>query len=266
MKYLNYYLIFICFFVTSCDKIITLPIDPNQSKLVIEGNITDQIGPYYVRLTKSINFTEDNIYPGIENAAVYITDNQGIKDTLRHTQKGYYSTNKIKGIPGNTYFLQVVFEGKIYTAESTMPKKVNLDNLQLNTFPFNGETRINIIPVYLDPISLGNNYRFIQKINDTLDKIYHVFNDNLNNGKLNQRPLRTGDQDFRVKPNDSVSIEMQCISEESYIYYYSLNQQSGAGPGGGTTPSNPPNNIKGDALGLFSAHTSQIKLFKIPVL
>jgi hypothetical protein len=50
---------------------------------------------------------------------------------------------------------------------------------------------------------------------------------------------------------------MQCITRETYLYYYTLNQQTGAGPGGGTTPSNPPSNLIGGALGLFSAHTVQ---------
>ena len=62
---------------------------------------------------------------------------------------------------------------------------------------------------------------------------------------------------------DSISVEMQCISTSAHLYFYSLLQQSGAGPGGGTAPSNPPNNIIGGALGLFSAHSSQTKVVKI---
>jgi hypothetical protein len=63
--------------------------------------------------------------------------------------------------------------------------------------------------------------------------------------------------------NDFVSVEMQCISSPTYLYYYSLRQISGAGAGGGTTPSNPPSNIMGGALGLFSAHTVQRKKIQI---
>jgi hypothetical protein len=144
-----------------------------------------------------------------------------------------------------------------------MPKKVNLDSLRINTFPFNGEIRYSVIPVYLDPVTLGNSYRFIQKINDTIDPTFHIFNDNLNNGKVNQRPLRGGDEKLKIKPRDNVFVEMQCISNATYIYYNSLDQQSGAGPGGGTAPSNPPSNIVGGALGIFSAHTVQRKTITI---
>ena len=144
-----------------------------------------------------------------------------------------------------------------------MPMKVHLDSLRINTFPVNGENRYSIIPVYQDPVALGNSYRFIQKINDTLDGIYNIFNDNLNNGKINQRPLNNGTEKISVKLFDSISVEMQCISTSAHLYFYSLLQQSGAGPGGGTAPSNPPNNIIGGALGLFSAHSSQTKVVKI---
>ena len=67
----------------------------------------------------------------------------------------------------------------------------------------------------------------------------------------------------KVKLKDNISVEMQCISRPTYLYYYSLNQQSGAGPGGGITPANPTNNIQGGALGIFSAHTVEKKLIRV---
>ena len=257
------YLYFIIFLFASCEKVITLPIEINDSKVIIEANITDQPGPYFVKLSKSISINEPNIYPIVSNGSIIISDNMGTKDTLKHTSGGIYKTNRIRGVYGNTYSLEVKVDGKIYTAQTTMPMKVNLDSLRINTFPVNGENRYSIIPVYQDPIALGNSYRFIQKINDSLDGIYNIFNDNLNNGKTNQRPLNNGTETLSVKLFDSVSVEMQCISTSAHLYFYSLSQQSGAGPGGGTAPSNPPNNIVGGALGLFSAHTSQTKVIKI---
>lgn len=256
------YLLFILVFA-SCDKIITLPIEANEQKIVIEANITDQPGPYFVKLTKSVSLNEANVYPVIDNATVIISDNLGTKDTLTYATAGLYKTHSIVGVYGNTYFLEVIVNGNKYTAQSTMPNKVNLDNLRVNTFPINGETRYSIIPVYQDPIALGNSYRFIQKINDTVDNNYNIFNDNLNNGKVNQRPLNNRNEDLTLKLFDIVSVEMQCISPSSYTYFYTLTQQSGAGPGGGTVPANPPNNITGGALGLFSAHTTQTKQIQI---
>ena len=245
--------------IMGCEKEIQLPLDTNQSILIIDGSITDEAGPYYIKLSKSLGITDSSNFPVITNATVIIKDNMGQIDTLKHEKLGIYKTNKIKGMQGNTYFLEVILAEKKYTATSTMPQKVVLDSLRINSFDINGAIRYSVIPVYTDPISLGNSYRFIQKINDTLDQTFHVFNDNLNNGKVNQRPLRGGSDSLEVKIYDYVTVEMQCITRPTYLYYYTLNQQSGAGPGGGTTPSNPPSNIIGGALGIFSAHTVQRK-------
>jgi hypothetical protein len=250
-------------FLLGCEKEITLPLDENQSMLVIDGSITDEAGPYYVKLTKSLAVTDDSNFSEVTNATIIIKDNLGQSDTLKYTSKGMYLTNKLKGVIGHTYFLEVQLDGKKYTAQSTMPEKVLLDSLSLNYLTIFSESQFSVIPVYTDPITFGNSYRFIQKINDTLDKTYYVFNDNLINGNVNQRPLNSNADSLTVKLNDFVSVEMQCISKPTYLYYYSLRQISGAGPGGGTTPANPPSNIVGGALGIFSAHTVQRKQIQI---
>jgi hypothetical protein len=260
----KYFITFLVgFFLVGCEKEIQLPLDPNQSLLVIDGSITDEFGPYYIKLSKSNSISEASNFLAVTGALVIVKDNLGQIDTLKHEKEGRYKTNKLKGIYGNTYYLEVQVENKKYTANSTMPQKVELDSLRINPFTLNTEIRYSVIPVYTDPIQLGNSYRFIQKINDTLDQTFHVFNDNLNNGKENQRPLRGGSDSLEVKLNDIIAVEMQCITRPTYLYYYTLYQQSGAGPGGGTTPSNPPSNIIGGALGIFSAHTVQRRQIKI---
>lgn len=251
--------------LASCDKVITLPSQANDSKVVIEANITDQPGPYFVKLSRSIVLTEPNVYPIIENGVVVISDDTGVRDTLKYSGAGIYKTKTIRGIYGRAYSLEVSVDGKKYSAQSTMPYKVNLDSLRINIFPINGKNQYSIIPVFTDPIVLGNCYRFIQKINDTLDKNYNIFNDNLNNGKVNQRPINNGNKDLTIKILDFVSVEMQCISPATHLYYYTLSQQNGAGPGGGTAPTNPPTNISGGALGIFSTHTTQTKVAFIPI-
>jgi hypothetical protein len=86
------FFISIIFFV-ACDKEIRLPLDPNASMLVIDGSITDQAGPYFVKITKSIDVSSTQNYPVVENASVIIYDNQGVRDTLSYTKNGQYLTN-----------------------------------------------------------------------------------------------------------------------------------------------------------------------------
>ncbi len=247
---------------TSCEKVIDLDLPSTEPTLVIEGNITNKPGPYFVKLTQTVPFDQSSVYPGITNAFVVISDNTGVKDTLTHTDNGIYQTNKLKGVEGRTYTLKVISAGKTYEAVSTMPALILLDSIRISKFAFMGEDQNVVIPVYNDPVSLGNNYNFKLIVNDTLDNTYIVWNDNTNNGVPNQRPLRSNNGNF--KSGDNIILEMQTLDLSAYNYYFTLSQIAGGGPGGGTTPSNPPNNISGGALGLFSVHTSQVKTITIP--
>src|SRR5690606_13997147 len=225
--------------------------------ILIEGSITDAPGPYYVRIAKSGNFDEPNSYPPVSGAYVTISDNEGNTDILTEIEEGFYQTNTIVGTPGNTYNLSVSIEQNNYFATSTMPQKVTLDSLQFDLWSGpDGEDNYVTIPVYTDPPEPGNNYRFLMTINGVKDKTYYVDNDIIGNGITNTRALLNPDREIYL--NDTVEFEMRCIDLPTYIYFNTLSQITGGGPGGGVTPTNPPNNITGDkALGVFSAYTTQ---------
>lgn len=256
------YIIVLSILLTSCEKVVDLNLGANNPTLVIEGNITNQPGPYFVKLTKTVSFTDASVYPVVSNATVIITDNAGQKDTLVYTTNGIYKTNTLQGVSGRTYSLTVIAEGKTYTTQSTMPQNVVLDSLKYNPIQFGGTIIHTAIPIFTDPVATGNNYQFVLKINNVLDKTYLVDNDNVTNGQIYARPLFSND--IEIKPGDNVQVEMRCIDANSYTYYYTLSQAQTDGPGGGTTPTNPPNGISGGALGLFSAYTTQTKSIIIP--
>lgn len=242
----------------SCTKEIDLDLDSVSPQVVIEGNITDEPGPYTVKLSKTVPFRDANSYPPISGALVTISDNTGAIDILSEVRDGEYETNSITGTPGRTYTLKVTAEGKHYEAVSIMPYKINMYSVQFNPYrePGDGEETLAVVPLYLDPIEFGNNYRFFFSSNGEADKSYQVSNDNIGNGSVNQQPFFSDDVKFRK--GDIVDVTMLCIDVNTYNYYYTLSQIGGGGPIGGAIPSNPPSNITGDkALGIFSAYTSQ---------
>ena len=74
----NIFLIIISLFlVISCEREIDLNLEDQSGNIVIEANVTDQAGPYTVRITKSVSFTQSNSYPRVENAQVTLSDNLG---------------------------------------------------------------------------------------------------------------------------------------------------------------------------------------------
>lgn len=249
------------FLFNSCEKEIDLDLEDQSGNIVIEGNVTDEAGPYFVKITKSVAFTQPNLYPAIDNAVVMLSDDTGQTETLQYIGNGTYQTANFIGQPGRIYTLKIQAEGKEYTAQSKMPEAVSFDDLVQDSFTVGGETSYTILPVFTDPPALGNRYLFSYTVNNETKKNFSEFSDNVNNGLPNQRPLilpnDSGDEpgDVKVVAGDTIYVEMQCIDENIYTYYSALLQLYGGGPGGGITPANPPSNISNGALGYFSAHT-----------
>jgi Domain of unknown function (DUF4249) len=243
----------------SCEKVIDLDYKSNQSNIIIEGNITNQPGPYYVKITRSIGLSQTDDYPVINNAIVTIQDDAGNNETLTLLGNGTYITNTIAGVVNRTYTLTVSVDGSTYSAQSTIPQPVSLDSIKVIEDNLGGTTEYNIIPVYLDPIEEGNKYRFVLWVNSKLIKQHLVQNDEVKNGVINTEKLEINDNELELKQGDSISIEMQCVDHNVALFYNTLVLMTDNGPGGGTTPSNPKNNFTGNALGIFSAHTTHKK-------
>lgn len=257
-------LLFISLLFTSCEKVIELDYKSNQSNIIIEGNISNESGPYFVKITKSISLSDTASYPTIDNAIVMISDNAGNNESLTPQGKGMYRTNTLKGIEGRTYTLTVKVEDQIYIAQSTMPQRVAFDGIKVEEFTFGGEIERNLIPTYLDPITKGNHYRFVLSVNQKPVNQHLILNDEVLNGVVNTLKLEINDNDLKLKLGDVVTIKMQCIDNKVALFYNTLVLMADNGPGGSTTPSNPPSNISNGALGIFSAHTAETKAITIP--
>ena len=263
----NIFLIIISLFlVISCEREIDLNLEDQSGNIVIEANVTDQAGPYTVRITKSVSFTQSNSYPGIENAQVTLSDDLGQTENLQHIGDGIYQASSFQGQSGRTYTLKVQTDGKEYTSQSKMPEAIQFQGLEQDSFMVAGETSYTLLPIFVDPPALGNRYLFTYSVNDNPKKYFSEFSDNVNNGAPNQRPLILPNDDedgaVKVKVGDKITVKMQCIDDAVYTFYSALLQLSGGG-GGGVTPTNPPSNISNGALGYFSAHTVSVKTIVI---
>ncbi len=239
----------------ACKKIISVDLNNAAPVLVVQGDVTNEAGPYSVKLTKSISYTSDNLYPSVSGATVKITDDStGIVDVLTETATGIYSTNATQGKPLHTYHLYIKAEGKEYAAVSTMPQQVTMDSLTFLTTNFFSRKQTNPMPNFQDPVGIYNAYRFVEMVNSRPLKQIYVFNDRLSDGRYISRQLNN-DSSY-IQPGDTVKLEMRCIDKNVFTYFKEL---SGQDPTNGqpTSPANPTSNITNGALGYFSAHTVQ---------
>jgi hypothetical protein len=254
-------------FITSCTKVVNIDLNTTNPKLVIEGIISNKSNVQTVTISKTVNFSESNNFPKINNAVVTISDNNGTPVILNLTAPGVYQTTSIIPANGHTYKLNIQLDGNTYIASSTMPQPVLMDSLSfLLNQSFGGvvDTTYIVTPHYMDPANYVNYYKLAQTVNGKLDKTIHAFNDNLINGKENKRPLFSNDGDYKLVSGDSVKVELFGIDKAVYDYYYALSLIVATGGGPSATPANPNSNISGGVLGYFSAQTFHVLTRVIP--
>jgi hypothetical protein len=252
-----YTLIATTIFFCSCEKVVQVDLNKATPQIVIQGNITNEAGPYTVSITQSVPFDNDNVYPPVSGALVQITDNTAaITKLLTETSPGIYSTGSIIGAAGHSYSLKVQASGKEYTATTTMPAVVPFDSLTFYTNTFFGVTLTNPVPNYQDPAGVPNYYLFRQYINNKPLSGLFVFEDRLSDGRYISTQL-FNDSSY-IQKGDTVDVEMWCIEKNIFNYFNQIIESQGRGNTGPVAaPTNPVSNISGGALGYFSAHPVQ---------
>lgn len=257
-------LIVITFF--SCTEEIEIDSKFSEPQIVIEGNVSTNVGQSIIKITESINITESE-FPKVRGAVVKLSDDLGNTEILFESSPGYYLSNTLLGEQGRTYYLEVKNNDKIYSSQCKIPNQVKFDSLIVVKSDLSGSggfmgvsNNYNISVMYLDPLNEINFYRFVELVNGEIKGSY-IFDDRLSDGIAAINKLKRFDRDF--KSGDTITVYMQCIDEDVYNYFNSFGKTKG-NPLNSPTPSNPYTNIGGAILGYFSAHTVEVKEYIIP--
>jgi hypothetical protein len=246
--------------VSSCTEKIDLDLKNSEPQLVIEGNLSDQPGPYYVLLTKSRLYNADNAFTGIAGATVVLSDDAGNTDTLTSSMDGLYQTNSIQGVVGRTYHLQVTSEGKTYDSYCLMPPPVDIDSIVITEeTDFSGKTKKVAHILVRDPAGVQNNYRVVSEVQGAYSSGFSVHSDRLWDGK--QRSFNVPQSDY--KSGDTLTVNLWSISEPVYQYFREFNQNEN-NFGAPAAPANPTTLFTPFALGYFSAHSIKSKTVIVP--
>jgi hypothetical protein len=127
--------LFIVFISDGCiDKLIVDLGDRATLPIVIDGFISDQPGPYIIKVRRSFKVDAIGLYePPISAKKISIIDNIGNQETLSQVSTGVYKTDTagIRGIIGRAYKLKVeLLDGKIYESiYDTIPSPAKLDTV-----------------------------------------------------------------------------------------------------------------------------------------
>lgn len=242
--------------IYSCKKVIQVDLNSAAPQIVIAGDITNATGPYQVKISKTVNFSSNNVFPAVSGAIVKISDNTGVIDSLTETNPGVYTTHVIEGKPGNTYTLKILAEGKQYDAVSKMPLQVPFDSVTVQKTKIFNTTQVSAVVNFKDPPGLGNYYQFVEYLNGAELPQTFVLEDRLSDGKYISRSLFSDSSDF--KNGDNLMVKMYCVDANVYSYFRTYRIVT-SNSNQSASPANPNTNISNGALGYFSAHTIQTK-------
>ena len=120
-------LFFSIFFIASCIDRINIPIPASGAHdIIIDGQITDEPGPYTVKLTQSIKIDGPQVVGySVSAKEVTISDNVGNSETLGQKEVGIYQTKPdgIRGVIGREYTVRIeMVDGKIF---QSLPDRMN---------------------------------------------------------------------------------------------------------------------------------------------
>jgi hypothetical protein len=292
LKYLN--IVTILFFY-SCTENFDLDSEQSSERVVVEGIITNNEGPYYVRLTKSRFETLEDInntnvkYDPIKNALVVISDDFGNTDTLvpaisvkkygefRVYENGFYKTNSIKGVPGRSYHLYIKAEGNEYYASDYMQEVPDIDSLQYVKKILEKDGAKYIVPrLFFKDNPNKKNYYLIQFGKLEIPEYpacrlwqFSILDDAFVDSYVNGLVVENGQSPdgftlYFYNYGDSIQISLSSLSYNAYQYYKSLiSQFKNNGGAYNQTPTSPPSNISNNGLGFFLASATNLKNEKI---
>ena len=242
---------------SSCQKEIQIDLNSAEPKMVIEAEISDQPASCRVKLTRTVNFSESNIFPAVSGAVVFLSDNLGNSELLNESSPGIYTSPTLQGVPGRVYTLIISDAGKEYSAVSTLNFPVSIDTLTVEKSFFGNERFVNV--GFLDPAGIENQYRFIKTTNGIVEKSIYITNDYLQDGNYSAMPLFSGDN---LVKGDSVTISLQSIDKGVYEYFRTLSLLNGGDPS--ASPANPLSNVTNGALGYFNAYAVRTETTVVP--
>ena len=233
---------------TSCSEKIDLKLKDSEPRIVIEGWLSDKPGPYFVGVTKSRLYSENNQFEGVPAATVIISDDAGNRDTLiEATLAGLYQTSFIQGTVGRTYRLDVTVEGTTYTSLCKMNPPVDIDSVVVTPETnFQGETELEAELYIRDPAGVRNFYRVFNVNSGN----YNVYSDLLWDGKI--RDLNIPDND--LASGDTLVTELWSLDEHIYTYFDQFDQNQN-NFGASAAPANPDPVFTPPTLGYFTAHS-----------
>lgn len=258
--------------VCKCTERIDIEVDSTYARLVVEGYVTTDTMPHYVRLTRTSDYFYNRPAPPVTDAVVSIEDGSRVYTMEENPliPGEYLTASDFHGIPGKEYTLMIsqvdINEDGImeeYSASSELHPVNSIDSITLELMESTHFSFYQVRVYAWDP-PVKNFYAFKVYKNGMLlsDSLANLivqddvfFNGNYTYGIPSQF-LDQQREDEKIIPGDTVTFELNGITEEYYKFVIEAQSEIFyqtplfSGP-----PANISSNISNGATGFFTAYS-----------
>ncbi len=250
----------------SCEETVLLDLKQSSPRLIVEGQVTNQPGFQYVKLTRSVGFYDTGDSPAVTDASVVVTDNVGNEIVFLHNpgndgdSTGFYlPATQFVGIVGRSYTLQITANGEVYEAKDDLQPVTPIDSL---TYRINDDEQ-------QDPKDSGKIYEVLFYAKEPQDRVDYYLLKYYRNDSLTvyfDTDIYYADDEVLGEnidglpspvyyaKGDTARVEMYSLTRTGFVFYNDL--QSLLNSDGGLfsqPPSNSRTNLSNGALGYFQA-------------
>jgi len=273
MKKISAYILIIFFAATACTERIDLTLDETYTRLVVDGEISNDTAAYRVYLSKTADYFYNEPTPRVVNASVSVYDG-AITYPLFETEPGksgiYETDSTFAGTIGQTYTLNIELDTEVdkrknYSSSCRMKNVPHLDSIRVDFQTDWSEEGIWEIKVFAqEPGDEENYYMFHYYRNDKLmtDSIWKISytDDSFINGSYinGVTVIYINNENYweTLHPGDKVTLQMSGITKEYYDFLYQVQIAGYNIPIFMGPPANVVGNISDGAIGFFSAYSN----------
>ena len=228
--FLKHTLLLLSIVLTSCTDVIDVDVPVAAPRLVIEASIDWEKGTLgnnqTIKLSTSTPYFSDQTNNSVAGASVKVINNTDNTEFVFIDQNdGTYSISNFVPIIGNSYTLEVLYDGQVYTAHETFIPVTDIANLYQSTEDGFESEALEVNVDFDDPANEENFYLFkFQEQGDLLPELLDI-SDEFTNGNTMTIFFEKGeDEDLNQEefvPGDVVDIKMYGVSE-AYSNYIRL--------------------------------------------
>ncbi|WP_417291532.1 DUF4249 domain-containing protein [Corallibacter sp.] len=240
--------------IISCEDVVDIEVPTGQTRLVIEASLDWEKGTagneQQIKLSTSTPYFGNVSSTEVTGASVTVV-NENTSEIFNFTDEndGTYTTTTFVPIAGDTYSLEVIYNGQTYTASETLMTVSDINSVTQSIEGGFDDELLELNLYFDDPVDEENYYLIrYYETGDLFASLEDVSDEFTNGNEIHDFWEKEDDEDNNEQPflpGDVVDVSLYGISEQYYNYIRLLIEQY---DGGGNPFSSTAAEIRGNCI------------------